>query len=321
VRLSRERLLAEASATGFRAEILERVVRLLSLLEKCGEHPLLKERLALKGGTALNLFVFDVPRLSVDIDFNYVGVVDAAEMKAERPKIEEAVLAVCSREELRLRRMPTEHAGGKFRLGYDSALGQPANLEIDISFMLRVPLWSPRRMDSKNVGSYSARQVLVADPVEFAAGKLAALLSRSTSRDLFDSHQLLARGGLDRERLRLAFVVYGAMQRKDRRTVSTDDMNFDPLDLERNLTRVLRAGTAPAESEQWAAGMVEECRERLEVVLPFNGAEREFLDRLLDHGEIEPSLLTEDEELAGRIRNHPGLKWKALNVKKFRGKS
>lgn len=321
MRLSREKLLAEASTTGFRAEVLERVVRLLTLLEICGQHPLLKTRLVLKGGTALNLFVFDVPRLSVDIDFNYVGAVDAAEMKAERPKIEEAVLAVCSREELRLRRMPTEHAGGKFRLGYDSALGQPANLEIDISFMLRVPLWSPRRMDSKNVGSYSPRQVLVADPVELAAGKLAALFSRSTSRDLFDSHQLLVRGGLDRKRLRLAFVVYGAMQRKDWRTVSADDVSFDLVDLERNLTRVLRAGTVPAESEQWAASMVEECRERLDVVLPFNEAERDFLDRLLDHGEIEPSLLTDDAEMADRVRSLPGLKWKALNVKRFRGKA
>ena len=32
-----------------------------------------KNRLVLKGGTALNLFFFDLPRLSVDIDLNYVG--------------------------------------------------------------------------------------------------------------------------------------------------------------------------------------------------------------------------------------------------------
>ncbi|MFN2188831.1 MAG: nucleotidyl transferase AbiEii/AbiGii toxin family protein, partial [Candidatus Promineifilaceae bacterium] len=33
-------------------------------------------RVALKGGTTLNLFVFDVPQLSVDIDVNYVGAAD-----------------------------------------------------------------------------------------------------------------------------------------------------------------------------------------------------------------------------------------------------
>jgi predicted nucleotidyltransferase component of viral defense system len=63
----------EAEATGFRAEALEKVLWLLDLLEGFRSHPFLKSRMALKGGTALNLFVFEVPRLSVDIDLNYTG--------------------------------------------------------------------------------------------------------------------------------------------------------------------------------------------------------------------------------------------------------
>lgn len=70
MKISRERLLAEAEATGFRAEILEKVIHLFGLLEGFRSHPFLKDRLALKGGTALNLFFFDLPRLSVDIDLN-----------------------------------------------------------------------------------------------------------------------------------------------------------------------------------------------------------------------------------------------------------
>ena len=76
MRLSRERLRREATATGFRVEILEKVAQLLDLLDGFNRHPYLKRRLALKGGTALNLFVFDVPRLSIDIDLNYVGQID-----------------------------------------------------------------------------------------------------------------------------------------------------------------------------------------------------------------------------------------------------
>jgi hypothetical protein len=41
--------------------------------------------MALKGGTALNLFHFDVPRLSVDIDLNYVGAIERDTMLAENP--------------------------------------------------------------------------------------------------------------------------------------------------------------------------------------------------------------------------------------------
>ena len=58
-------------------------------------HPVLKGRLVLKGGTALNLFLFDLPRLSVDIDLNYIGAVDRATMLQEKPKLEQAVQAVC----------------------------------------------------------------------------------------------------------------------------------------------------------------------------------------------------------------------------------
>ena len=74
MKISRERLLSESQATGFRPEVLEKVIQLLSLLEGFNSHPFLKGRLVLKGGTALNLFLFDVPRLSVDVDLNYIGV-------------------------------------------------------------------------------------------------------------------------------------------------------------------------------------------------------------------------------------------------------
>ena len=68
MRIFRDSLEREASATGFRAEILEKVIHLFSLLDGFQKHPFLRGKWALKGGTALNLFWFDMPRLSVDID-------------------------------------------------------------------------------------------------------------------------------------------------------------------------------------------------------------------------------------------------------------
>ena len=98
--------------------MLEKAARLLAVLEALRDHPRLKGKLVLKGGTALNLFVFDVPRLSVDIDLNYVGAQSRDAMLEERPKIEEAVQAVFRREDFAVRRMPEEHAGGKWSLPY-----------------------------------------------------------------------------------------------------------------------------------------------------------------------------------------------------------
>jgi len=138
MRISREHLLGEAVATGFRPEVLEKAVRLLNLLEGFRSHPFLKDRLALKGGTALNLFIFELPRLSVDLDMNYIGAADREGMLAERPKVEEAVNAVCRREGFTPRYVPDDHAGGKWRLHYESALGPGGNLELDLNFMFRL---------------------------------------------------------------------------------------------------------------------------------------------------------------------------------------
>jgi hypothetical protein len=80
VRLSLDDLQREAAAAGFRTEPLEKVLRLLETLEALRSHPFLKERIVLKGGTALNLFIFEVPRLSVDIDLNYIGSADRGTM-------------------------------------------------------------------------------------------------------------------------------------------------------------------------------------------------------------------------------------------------
>ncbi len=240
MRISRESLERDAAATGFRAEILEKAIHLFSLLDGFHKHPFLKAKWALKGGTALNLFWFEVPRLSVDIDLNYIGQVEREAMLAERPKIEVAIQAVCSREGFTVARIPSEHAGGKWRLRYESGIGAGGNLEVDVNFMLRLPLWPVTSSDSRRLGSRQVVGVPVLDLHELAAGKLAALLSRHASRDLFDAHQLLTRATLDPTRLRLAFVVYGAMNRKDWRTVTAADVGFAPAEVERELLPTLR---------------------------------------------------------------------------------
>jgi predicted nucleotidyltransferase component of viral defense system len=319
--LTEDELNRAAAATGFQAQSLEKVVRLLTLLDGLCSHPFLKPRVALKGGTALNLFVFDVPRLSVDIDLNYIGAADRKMMLAERPKMEQAIQAVCGRLGITIKRAPSDHAGGKWRLSYTTVIGRPGMLELDVNFMLRTPIWGHAPTASRPVGSFAVMNVPVLDEHELAAGKLAALFGRTASRDLFDARELLHRGGLDRDRLRLGFVVYGGANRRDWREVSLDDVTADPDDVDRHLVPMLRADVAPAAKQiaEWTRRVVEECKDHLSMVLPLEAQEREFLDALNDRGEIVPELLTEDARLRDLIRTHPALLWKALNVRKHRG--
>lgn len=319
--ISKRQLMSEAGKTGFQPGMLEKVLRLLDLLEGFRSHPFLKTRLALKGGSALNLFVFNVPRLSVDIDLNYIGAADLATMKEERPKIEQAIQAVCEREGLSVRRIPREHAGGKWILNFASALGETGTLEIDANFMFRVPLWPVAQHDSRQVGSLEAKAVPVLDVHELCAGKLTALLARHASRDLFDADVLFRQGEMQLDKLRLGFVIYGAGNRRDWRQVTAQDVDFDSDEIRTQLIPLFRERQLKeiGDVDEWGANAVKRCRNALASLLPFSPEEMKFLNLLLDEGEIDPSPLTEDEELATRIRKQPLLKWKALKVRRNRG--
>ncbi len=166
-----------------------------------------QHRDALKGGTAPTSSSLTFPASNVDIDLNYIGAFDRATMMAERPKIDAALAQVICRAGLTVKRSPSEHAGGKWRLSYTSALGRPAILEVDINFMLRTPLWPPDERDSFIVINNQAKAIKVLDEHELAAGKVAALFARGASRDLFDARELLRRPALNMEKLRIAFVT------------------------------------------------------------------------------------------------------------------
>ena len=323
MRISPEKLDAEAEATGFRADMLEKAVRLLGLLEALHSHPFLKGKLVLKGGTALNLFVFDVPRLSVDIDLNYVGTQQRDAMLEERPRIEKAAQDVFRREDFTVRRMPEEHAGGKWSLRYQRASGPSGNLDVDINFMYRVPLWPVTSLDSRLLGSWQVTDIPVMDIHELAAGKLSALVARRRARDLFDSRLIFSMEDLDRDRLRIAFVVYGAMDRRDWRRISVTDVDLDVTELASQLVPSLHAGAiqGPREATTYGEMLVKECRQGISAVLPFTCAERAFLDLLLEKGEIDASILTNDTSLQKRIQSQPLLEWKALNMLRHKGLS
>jgi len=291
-----------AKKTGFRIEMIEKVLLLINLLGTLNSHPFLKGKWVLKGGTALNLFLLNLPRLSVDIDINYIGKLDREKMLAERPGIEQATQAVFSREGFIIKRLPEEHAGGKWRLGYQSITGQPGNLEVDLNFMYRQPLFDISIIDSHPFGNFQAKKVPVLDLHELAAGKLTALLSRGQARDLYDCYQILSMHDIKYDYLRIAFVVYGAMNRKDWRTVSIEDLDFDASELARQLMPTLNIEIQKENmpTAKFGEKLLGNCKKALSSVLPLVDTEMEFLSWLLDKGEINPSILTSDKTL---IRN------------------
>ena len=305
----------EANETGFRPEIMEKVWHLMAILDGISVHPFLKERLVLKGGTALNLFFFDLPRLSVDIDLNYIGQLDRQEMLLERPEVEKALEAIFQREGLSIRRIPEKHAGGKWQLRYASVLGGNGNLEVDLNYMFRMPLYGIHKKHSHSIGTRKTKEIPLLDLHELGAGKLSALFGRHASRDLFDAHQLLVKCSLNTEQLRLACLVYGAMGSKDWRQISIDEIHFEEKELKDQLIPVLRKHAFRNNTWlSWTNQLLSDCKAALKPLFPLSERERAFLHGIFAGGKVEAGLITDDRNLIEKINFHPLLQWKAKLV-------
>ena len=316
---SKEQLMSHARAAGYKPENLEKVYRLLDVFQQIMSVPFLKERMVLKGGTALNLFCFEqLPRLSVDIDLNYIGALCREKMLEDKPMIMDAVEQIMVQNQFERHRAPMRHAGGKMVWFYPSLLGQRGSLEIDINFMYREPLF-PVEWKSPNISEYKNINGPVLDIHELAAGKLSALFDRSASRDWFDAHYLLTQMSLDRQKLKLAFVTYLAMTQIDLSHMVPEKIDFDLTDLRNRLIPVmhqLSISRNSRELKEWATARINELREQLSNILPLESHEQLFIQNIRNEGLISPELITSDKEMAQKIINHPGVNWAVRQGKK-----
>jgi len=317
---SRETLQRLASETGYQPGTLEKVLRLLDVLQEIAADPVLRDSFALKGGTALNVFHLNLDRLSVDIDLNYVGALDRAAMLAERPEIEAALGRLLAAQGYQIRRQPGEHAGGKWIARHASALGGQGALELDINFMMRQPLFGTQRMDSVALGDTRARDVLVVDRHEIVAGKMVALLDRRAARDLFDARRIFDMPELNWRWIKAAMLAIGAASRNDWRAASVDKIGADARELRQKLLICLPRAhfDASVSIEVWIEETTELCRTQLAPIMALTANERAFLDGVIERGDVDATLLNVEADIQSRIATMPMLRWKAENVRKDR---
>lgn len=81
----------QAKELGFVRDTYEKVCRLTEVLKFFEADDLLGKSLALKGGTAINLTIFDLPRLSVDIDLDYSEKTSRDDMMNSRTIINDRI--------------------------------------------------------------------------------------------------------------------------------------------------------------------------------------------------------------------------------------
>lgn len=163
---------------------------------------------ALKGGTAINLFIHDLPRLSVDIDLTYLPIEPRAPSLAA---IEAALMRIAERitatiHGARITEGQLQPEGTVARL---VVRGDGIQIKIEVTPVLRGSVYEPeiRAVAPRVEEIFGFAEITVVSIADLYAGKIVAALDRQHPRDFFDVADLLAHEGID-ETLRRAFIVY-----------------------------------------------------------------------------------------------------------------
>ena len=303
-----------SAQTGYPVPLLEKVVRLGEVAGDVARHPFLGSVLAIKGGTGLNLCFGPPKRLSVDLDFNYIGHAEREKMLADRPRVEQAVSEFARRKGYRVQQSGDAFAGRKIYLIYRSVLGPDERIEVDLNFLFRVPfagteqreLWQPGELDRPEVRTVSLQEIVV--------GKLLAMLERGAARDVWDLANLPA-PAIDVQGLpsfRAWFIALAAILDHPLPT-------YTRIRLERLVTeRAVAEQLAPMLAAAVPPRLDDLVKRAWAVVAKFmtlRPNEAAYIVSI-ERGELRPELLfADDPEAAQRIAAHPAILWKMANVR------
>lgn len=255
---------------------------------------------ALKGGSAINLFVRDMPRLSVDLDLVFPDHTPPRQRALAR--INEAIRQAAARLTKRgfQTHVPAADAGETKLL----VRRGPVEIKIEVNFVMRGTVHPVRRASLSPV----ARDVLMADldiPLvsleDLYGGKLVAALDRQHPRDLFDVMQLFAHEGIT-PGIRRAFIVYLASSNRP-----VHEVLFPPLrDIQHDYAHNFTGMTAEPVPLDALLGARERMMRELQQGL--DDDERRFLLSLVA-GAPDWSLLG-----IAHLEHLPGIRWKLHNL-------
>lgn len=182
--------------------------RQVALLLRVLPHVAEEECFGLKGGTAINLFVRNMPRLSVDIDLTYLPI---APRETSLAGIDAAMRRIANRIQSVFRGVQIVPATAQPEKAVTRLLVRHNNaqVKIEVTPVLRGCVFAPERraVTSAVEDSFGFAEIQVVSFADLYAGKIVAAFDRQHPRDFFDVRDLLANEGIT-EDLRRAFVVY-----------------------------------------------------------------------------------------------------------------
>lgn len=294
---------------GFARDTFEKVLRLKEILRFFNEQEYLREHLLLKGGTAINLAVFELPRLSVDIDMDYTPNDSREKMLKAREKITGFVKEYMEREGYYLSSASRfSHSLDAFHYQYQNAGGNWDIVKIELNYSLRAHIFEPVHREILRLVFDDRMKIRMVDPMEIFAAKGNALISRAAARDLYDWGNLINKKLFDNNRdiFRKSFAFYT--------TISAEKVNrnFDTSVIDSLKFNKIRRDLFPVLSKKDNFKLEErkqQAKNYIIELMQLTEHENEYMDRFIAK-EYRPELLFEDETIVERLKKHPMALWK-----------
>jgi len=158
---------------------------------------------ALKGGTAINFFLRDLPRLSVDIDLAYVKFEPRSEAIANINSLLDKILRSLKADGIKSEITVKAESMRKINCYTDDT-----QIKIDTNYISRGYAFEPimKPINPKITGDFEFVEMQLVSVAEIYGGKICAALDRQHPRDLFDIKVLFDNEGLTEE-IKNGFIV------------------------------------------------------------------------------------------------------------------
>ena len=290
---NRRELDVKAHEYGFNRDTFEKVLRLRTILEFLNTHEYMYEHLMLKGGTAINLTVFNLPRLSVDIDLRLTEILKKY-MSEQGYSLSEA-----SR---------FSHSLDAFHYNYVNAAGNRDMIKIEINYSLRTHVFSSEDRLVVTDAFGEPIKVRTVAAMEIFAAKTNALISRAAARDLYDFCNMAdMKLFSDAENMFRKCIIFYA-------TISANKVNknFDTSAIDSIAFSKIKSDLFPvlAVRDKFnLEGKKQQAKEYIASLMKPTEAEMDYMERFMAK-EYKPELLFENTEIIERLQNHPMALWK-----------
>ena len=304
--------------TGFDEKTIEKMYRICDILQRISYVGFTKERLSLYGGTSLHFLHFkNVPRLSMDIDFNFRDL-KTSDWGKDRDKIDNIIKKVLSdltysKNEIKIQ---AEYPITRFTVNYKTKNEQRDSIKIEIGYMRRIPIFkNDQKLSFPHFKTDEKIELKTPISEELYGNKFCTLLYRYkdpaviSSRDLFDVY-IISKSTFDNELFEKAMIIDSLMRPEPRIYNRNPEGIVKNVSIDNQLLNLVRNRKIPEDlktkSQHFINTLISTSKEKY----------TEIIDKFYDNHEFDPTLFKKDDDINSNISSHPSIIWNLKRLKK-----